>query len=375
MCSLRGVSGDPIAELRSPSGSLISVFIDRPSPGGFGALLSDLVRPIRERSENLGRNVQKSVRTDADRIYRLADRLEIEAAPAYAIFASDLDDVFILEPLAYSTRNVSTLGPRPYLRPLRAAPRGMRAGIIVADRAVARMYVSFAGIIDELGSSLTVEIRKTNYAGFSGYDEHTARGRADEASHRIWKEAGLRLLDLHQRKAFDYLAIGSHDETVEDIARSLHPSISRLQRTSFVASPVGIQPRALRAEMALLDVEVREERQEALAGRVCDTAWSGGNGVVGLGATLDAVNAQAVETLVVAGPFIRGGAMCNECGHLSRDQGPCGVCNSAMFPVDDIVGAVMDATVASGGNVFQINVASPLDSGGIGALTRFPVLV
>jgi hypothetical protein len=46
-----------------------------------------------------------------------------------------------------------------------------------------------------------------------------------------------------------------------------------------------------------------------------------------------------------------------------------------MFPVDDIVGAVMDATVASGGNVFQINVASPLDSGGIGALTRFPVLV
>ena len=127
--------------------------------------------------------------------------------------------------------------------------------------------------------------------------------------------------------------------------------------------------------MALLDVEVRRDRQKALAGRVCDTAWSGGNGVVGLGATLEAVNTHAIETLVVAGPFTRDGSMCNECGHLSRNEGTCRVCNSAMFPVHDIVGAVMDATVAAGGNVFQIDVASPLDSGGIGALTRFPVLV
>ena len=97
--------------------------------------------------------------------------------------------------------------------------------------------------------------------------------------------------------------------------------------------------------------------------------------MVGLGATLEAVNTQAVETLVVAGPFTRDGSVCNQCGHLSRTEDTCLVCNAAMFAVDDIVGAVMDATVTSGGSVFQIDVASPLDSGGIGALTRFPVLV
>ena len=204
--------GDPIADLRSPSGSLISVFINRPSPGGFGALVSDLVRPIREQSERLGRNVQKSVQSDSDRIHRLVDRLELEAAPAYAIFASDLDDIFILEPLAYSAVNVSSLGPRPYMRPLRAAPRGLRAGIIVADRAEARTFVSFSGLIDDVGEPLAVETRKANYGGFSGYDEHTVRGHADEVSHRVWKEAGLRILEEHQRKAFDYIAIGSHEE-------------------------------------------------------------------------------------------------------------------------------------------------------------------
>lgn len=338
-------------------------------------MISDLLRPVREQAERLERDVQKSVRTDALRIHELADRLEVEPAPAYAIFASDLDDVFIVEPLAHSTSNISALGPRPYMRPLRAAPRGLRAGVIVADRAEARAYVSFAGVVDELGSPLNVDIRRTNYGGFAGYDEHTVRAHSEEASHRIWKEAGRRILDAHQSRALDYLAIGSHDETVEEIAHALHPYVSRLQRTSFVASSAGLRPGDLRAEMALLDVEVRRDRQEALAGRVCDTAWSGGNGVVGLRATLDAVNTQAVETLVVAGPFTRDGSMCNQCGHLSRDPGTCGVCRSVMFPVDDIVGAVMDSTVASGGSVFQIEVASPLDSGGIGALTRFPVLV
>ena len=119
------------------------------------------------------------MRSDAHRIHHLADRLEIEVAPAYAIFASDLDNVFIVEPLAYPTHNVSTLGPRPYLRPLRAAPRGLRAGIIVADRAEAKTYVSFAGLIDEIGAPLAQEIRKANFGGFSGYDEHTVRGHLD----------------------------------------------------------------------------------------------------------------------------------------------------------------------------------------------------
>ena len=169
MCSFRRVLGDPIADLRSPSGSLLSVFIDRPSPGGFAALLSDLVRPIRELSEGLTRTVQKSVRSDADRIHRLAGRLEIEAAPAYAIFASDLDDIFLLEPLSHSTNNVSTLGPRPYMRPLRAAPRGLRAGIIVADRSEARTYESFAGLTREVGRSEERRVGKECRSRWSPY--------------------------------------------------------------------------------------------------------------------------------------------------------------------------------------------------------------
>ncbi|MGB7859030.1 MAG: hypothetical protein WBM90_00885 [Acidimicrobiia bacterium] len=337
--------------------------------------MSDLIRPIRDRAETLERRDQKSVRADSERIHGLAAQLEMDSAPAYAIFASDADDIFILEPLAHPTVNISTLGPRPYMRPLRAAPRGLRCGVVVADRTLARTFVSYDSHIEEIGPPIRADIGKANYGGFAGYDEHNVRARANEASARIWKEASWRMLEEHQNHAFDYFAIGGHDEMIDEIARSLHPYLARLQRATFVASPHKLSIPSLRSAIRAQDLDVRKQRQEALAGRVCDTAWSGGNAVVGLSEVLEAINAQAVDTLVVAGPFRRDGSMCNNCGHLARTGERCPVCGSTMFVLDDVVGAAMDAAVAVGGRVHQVDVPSPLDNEGVGALTRFPVAV
>lgn len=367
--------GDRIAGLRSRHGSLISLYAGRPSPGGFGALLSDLVRSIRESSQSAERSVQKSVRSDAERIHDLAEQLEIDSAPGYAVFASALDEIFVLQPLDYTAPNVSTIGPRPYLRPLRATPRSLRSGIIVADNTRARTFVAVEGIVDEIHDPVEADIGNRKYGGFSGYDEHTVRSRAEELRAKVWREAGERLLERHLERSFDYLAIGSHDETVDEIARSLHPYLGRLQRETFAANPQTVTLPTLRADIAEMDENIRVQRQEALAGRVCDTAWSGGNAVLGLQEVIHASNAQAVDTLVVAGPFTRPGAICDSCGHLARIGSTCPVCGSTLFAVEDIVGAVMDATVAAGGKVYQISVASPLDREGIGALTRFPVAI
>lgn len=369
------MEGDRIAGLRSREGSLISVYAGRPSPGGFGALLSDLVKPIRERSKSFDRRVQKSIRVDTERIHDLADQLEFDSAPGYAIFASDLDGTFFLEPLSHPVPNVSTIGPRPYMRPLRAMPRALRSGVIVADTTTARTFVGVEGMVEEVHVPLGVDVGNRSFGGFSGYDEHTVRSRADEVTAKLWREAGERLLDRHLDRPFDYLAIGSHDEMLDEIARNLHPYLARLQRETFTANPQALTIPGLRSEVGEMDQSVRQKRQGAVAGRVCDTAWSGGNAVLGLAEVIDAANAQAIDVLVVAGPFTRSGTICNECGHLMRNGVDCPVCGATMFPVDDIVGAIMDATVASGGTVTQIKVASPLDREGVGALTRFPVAV
>ncbi len=367
------LSGDRIADLRSVDGVLISLYAERPSPGGFGALLSELLKPIRERAEVLDRPLQKIVRSDADHIHSLADELELDAAPAYAIFASDLDDVFVLEPLSHPVPNVSTIGPRPYMRPLRAAPRALRSGILLADNTTARTFLAMEGIVDELKAPVRADLGSRSWGGFSGYDEHTSRSRMEEVSQRVWREAGDRLLERHLERPFDYLAIGGHEETLEEVVRNLHPYLTRLPRQTFTASPATVTQPTLRAKVLEMDRSMRQQRHAALAGRVCDTAWSGGNAVLGLQEVIKAVNAQAVDTLVVAGPFTKPGALCNSCGYLSRADVICPVCGATTFEVEDVVGAAMEATVAAGGTVLQTRVASPIDREGIGALTRFPV--
>jgi hypothetical protein len=364
---------DPIADLRSPSGSLISVYARRPTPGGFAALLSDLVRPLRERSQVMARSAALSIRADADRIHDLAGRFEVEAAPAYAVFASSDDGVFVIEPLAHEVPNVAMVGPRPYLRPLRSAPMPLRSGVLVADRVTARVFTATEDVVTEVGHPHRTEIGKPNFGGFGGYDEHTVRSRAAKATTQMWRQAGQVLLDEHQSRPFDYLALGTHDEMVEELARSLHPYLARLPRVSFPASPGGISVPALRAELRQHDVTVRRDRQAALAGRVCDEAWRGGNAVLGLTSALEAANLQAIDTLVVAGDFRRGGATCPQCSHLARSVGTCPVCGSRMLGIEDVIGALMEATIAAGGTVSQIDVPSPLDTEGIGALVRFPI--
>ena len=355
----RGSPPDPIAGLRSASGSLISIYFGRPGPGGMAALLSDLLKPIRDEAEHLGTRVRKSVRADSDRIHDLADQLESDLAPAYAIFASDIDGIFMFEPLTHSVPNSSSLGPRPYLRPLRAAPRPLRAGVIVGDRVMTRVFVGADGHLEEL-AVLDAEIGKPNYGGFGGYDEHTVRAHAAEETTRMWKEAGTKLLERHLDRAFDFLVVGGLEGTIEDIGRTLHPYLDRLERASFAANPQTLTPAALRARVADLGEEVRKRRQAALAGQLCDTARGGGPAVLGLADTLQACNAQAVDTLVVAGSFTRSGDTCP-------------VCSAPTFAVEDVVAAAMDVTVTTGGRVEQIEVASPLDVEGVGALVRFQV--
>lgn len=360
-----------MAEMRSPSGSLVSLYLDRPSPGGMSALLTDLLKPVREVAEIRGRLVKKSVRASVERINGLVERLEADGAPSYVIFSSDCDDIFVVEALAHEVPNVSSLGPRPYLRPLRAAPRSLRAAVIVADRTLARVFTSTGELVEEIGESFTADIGKSNYGGFSGYEEHSARAKTEEVSARIWRDAGSVLLERHLERPFDYLAIGGHGETIEEIGRTLHPYLDRLYRASFTANPHTLSPVSLRAQLADQADQVRRDRQAALAGRVCDTAWSNGLAVLGLSPVLSACNRQAVDTLVVAGEFTRPGVICSSCDFLARTGDLCPICGGQMFEVEDVVATAMEVAVAAGGQVQQLVIASPLDVHGVGALIRF----
>lgn len=366
---------DPIANLKSPEGSLVSIYLDRPSPGGFPALISDLGRVARQEVATKPRALQKSVDADLTRLRDMADRFEAEVAPAYALFASSLNGIWELQALPQPTSPVAVVGARPYLRPLRAVPRPIRTAILVADRSQARLFVGFDGELEEIEPPIAAEIGKSNFGGFSGYDEHGVRARAQDVASRLWRTAGDKLLERHLETPFDLLLIGGLNESVEDIRNQLHPYLADLPIDAFAATPTDVSVRRLKEEMATQRLAYRRDREIALVDDLLALAGRGNRGLIGLAAAVAAVNAQAVADLVVAGEFARPGVLCPQCGYMDRSGTKCTVCGSGFHEVRDLVSAIMDATVASGGRVHQLTIGSALDRHGIGAIARFELPV
>lgn len=359
---------DPIAKLHSPTGSLLSVYVNRRAPGTRAALV-DILKSVRPAPDDQG--ISKSVRADGERILDLAGKIETGGAPAVAVFASHCDGIFEFLPLSHPVSDVATVGPRPYLRPLRAQPRPMRVGVLVADRTRARTYVMAGGDLHEFGEELVADRGKENYGGFAGYEEHHNRARADEASTHLWRQAGRRLLEAHQDQPLELVVVAGHDKDFDPLVSELHTYLRKLPQARITVDLSNLTLVEL-SEMVGRAVEAeRVRRSQEVVDRLLTEVARGGEAVTGSADVLEACNAHAVDHLVVAGPFAKPGAICDACGWLGRTGSQCPVCATGTFPVDDVVAAAMDATVEAGGRADIVTVASPLDADGVGALLRF----
>lgn len=359
---------DPIAKLHSPIGSLVSVYVAR-RPQATRAALVDLLKPLR--NSHSDHAVEKSIRVDAERITDLAARIEVEQAPAVAIFASHADGIFEYLPLTAPVDDVASVGPRPLMRPLRAQPRPLRVGVLVADSSRARTYLMSGGTLHELEEELIADRGKDNYGGFAGYEEHRIRSRADEVSTHLWREAGRRLLEAHQDQPLDLFVIAGHEEGFDPIADQMHTYLRRLPQGRMVVDPHALTRAELVQMVEGAVATERERRAHELLDRLLTAVATDGDAVAGLSDVLAACNAHAVDHLVVAGPFAKPGVVCDACGWLGRIESECPVCAAPTFAVDDVVSAAMDTTVESGGKVDIVSVAGPLDASGVGALLRF----
>ncbi len=362
---------DPIAKLHSPSGTLLSVYVNRRAPATRAALV-DLLKPLR--STKRDHNHDKAIRIDSGRVVEMAQRIDAGTAPAVAMFASQVDGILEFHPLAETVDgDVAALGPRPYLRPLRAQPRPMRVGILVSDSNRARTYLSSGGVLTEIGEQLTTDTGKDNYAGFAGLEEHHNRARADDHSAKLWRQGGRRLLEAHQDQPLEMLVIGGHDESFDPIAAEQHAYLQALPQCRIQVDP-GTLSRPELANLVSTAIAAQTRRaDEELLERLLGELDAGGGGVSGLNSVLEACNAHAIDHLVVAGPYAKEGVMCDACGWLGRTGTDCPVCGSPLFETADIVSAAMDATVEAGGKVNVVTVASRLDAVGVAGFTRFSI--
>lgn len=361
---------DPISKLHSPTGTLLSVYVNRRPPATRAALV-DLVRSLP--SAPADRTAEKALKVDIARVVDLAGRIDSEASPAVAVFASHADGIFEYLALTHPVDETAAIGPRPLMRPLRARPRPYRAGVVVADTTTARTHLSTGGGFHEIGDELTVDHGKDNYGGFGGYEEHRTRARADELSAKLWRQAGRRLLEAHQDQPLDLIVVGGHEEMLDAIAAQFHAYLQALPSGQVVMDPRSLTDLDLASAVAVEVDRQRGRRAQALLDRLLAEVDRDGDAVTGLAPVLAACNVRAVDHLLVSGPYCKPGVVCDSCGWLGRTGSECPVCATLVFAVADVVSAAMDATVEAGGRVDIVDIASRLDADGVGALLRFPL--
>ncbi len=370
---------DRIRQFANTTYPVLSLYVNRVGTPrartSTGAKLTELLRPIREMAESgqLSHEAAMSLRADVKAVQGLADRIDADPAQAVAVFSCHGADWFEYVSLKRPAWDVAQVGNRPYLRPLRVAETEFRSVAVIFEPRRSVAFIKSGDEFREYGEVVEEAVRKSNYGGFSGYQERGVRSHADGVIQRHFKETADLAFRLHQEEGFDFLFLGGRQEAIDEGSKLLHPYVKARLAGSFVIDTHTMTPALIREQIVGLEETAIESLEAGRVQELLDTAGAGGQAVLGLADVLAAVNARAIDRLIVSGNFSKEGAVCESCGWLSRNGTNCPVCGSGTRRTDDVVGEIIEATIDESGEVLQVSVASALDQKAIGAVLRFPL--
>ena len=370
---------DRIRQFTNDTFPVLSVYVNRVGTPrdrtSMGARLTELLRPIREVAERggLSHEAAMSLRSDVKTIQNLADRIDADPAPAVAVFSCHGADWSEYESLNKAVWDVARIGNRAYLRPLRVAETEFRSAAVIFEPRRSVLFVKAGEVFQEYGEVVEEAVRKSNYGGFGGYEERGVRSHADAVVQRHFKETADLVFRLFQEDGFDFLFVGGHQEAIDEGTKLLHPYVKDRVAGSFVIDSHTMTPALVRDQTVALEETAIAELEADRVRELLDTVGAGGPAVLGIADVLAAVNARAIDRLIVSGSFTKEGAVCDSCGWLSRNGTSCPICGSGTRKTDDLVDEIIEATIGESGEVLQVSIASALDQKAIGALLRFPL--
>jgi hypothetical protein len=372
---------DQIRQFTNFTFPVLSVYVNRVGTPrdrtSIGARLTELLRPIREAAESgdMSHEAAMSLRSDVKAVQNLADRIDADPASAVAVFSCHGADWFEYVALNKPVWDVARVGRRAYLRPLRLAETEFRSVAVIFEPRRSVLFVKNGDVFLEHGEVVEEAVRKSNYGGFAGYEERGVRSHADAVVQRHFKETADLVFRLYQENGFDFLFLGGHQEAIDEGSKLLHPYVKAHVAGSFVIDTHTMTPALVRDQLVDLEEAAVAAREADRVRELLDTAGAGGPAVLGIADVLAAVNARAINRLIVSGSFTKEGAVCESCGWLSRNGSSCPVCGSGTRRTDDLVDEIIEATIGESGEVLQVSISSALDQKAIGALLRFPLPV
>jgi peptide subunit release factor 1 (eRF1) len=357
---------------------ILSVYLNLlPFPedtASIGARLRDMLKPLETMAEGLDHDPSLSLRLGVARALDMAPTLESHRGHGWAFFVCDhlgLEEQVIVPPRVW---DCAMAGPRPYLRPLRAAlDEFRRVATVVLDARRAEITVSYA---DEILDRRVLEaeiVRKSNRGGWHGLDERRNRGHAEEVRNRLFRETAETLALLRRDVGIELIFIGGQQKVTDALVGSLPTEIGKLVGGTFVVDVHMLTEGQLMETVDSLE-EAYERREESrmvaatYAARAADEPAA-----IGLDQVLRAVNQMAVAHLFIQHGAIVEGRACRSCGRLYLGDRSCAACGMATDEVPDVLEAMVHEVATAGGVVEHVVAETGLVNDIVAAKLRVPL--
>jgi len=339
-----------------------------------GARLRNLLDPFQDLETNLDHDGRMALRRATQQVLDMEAEIAMNTGHGVALFVGGSSEMHEFLTLPRKAWDVAVAAARPYLRPLAATlDQFHQVATLIIDPRRSLIRVTHMGHCLDQSEIESEPIRKSDYGGWKGLDEHRVRQHAEEVYRRHYREVAERLRRLRETFELDVVFVGGREETVAAFLHELPNGLKSLVAETFIVD-VNTETTARIAKITAELEEAFEARQELeLVKQVIETGQEGGLVTVGVDDTIRAANFDAIELLLVAGTSMIPGWACGSCGWLALSGPDCSACESEAIAVDDIVDGLIIKVRRTGGRTEHVAIASKLDQHQLAARIRFRI--
>lgn len=371
---------DRLLHVRSSDAPVLSIYLGvPPDPDeirGVESRLHSLLKPVRElvESQTLSHEGNESLRHDVERLLALGARARELHGHGIAVFACEQEGLYEEVAVPRRVRDRVELDETPYLRPLLAVlDESHRYCVAIVDRENAWLYDFFMGALEDAATIRDRALRKPDYGGWQGYQEHSVHNKAESLARRHFRETAERIDEFMARTGAELLVLGGHQDTTAEftpyLPHRLHPRVAG----TFVIDPSTMSPGRVRERAdEVIDAYERDEERR-LVGEALERVEAGGLGASGLAWCLMAANEHAIQVLLVHDDEQTPGRVCDSCGWLGVEGGECPVDGERTRGTPDVIDEMAALVIDTSGRVEHVYAETPLASDLVAAFLRFPV--
>ena len=302
---------------------------------GFEAAFKSLVQSVEKGLENSEKKTFQEAARRAGAF--LADYQPSGKSVVY--FGDSRGDFAWHRSLGVSLANRVNYQTRPFVRPLiEARDEFERYGVVLTDRARARLFTVFLGSIEEKHEAFAeAEVRKFDASGSDQMrSQMNFQRKADEHARWHLKHVAEIIDRLSVAERFDRLVLAGTTEAVGELKGLLPDRLRRLVvGTVSLAIDAG-DAQILEETIRLLE-RVERESENAIVADLLTAAAKNHQAVLGFEETLQALREGRIRRLVYGGEPEVGGGRCPSCDQLFRGTEVCPNCQTDLHSLDDLL--------------------------------------